>query len=446
MAGPSPAKLGAVRTLIETSPDDALRALAGALASAYAGPMAAIREMVETELRDRIFCADVFAPIAPLCGPAAEAVGVRGFGSSVLRKLWARLKADEPGLMAAALDARQDWDREREPEILPYNALNAAAAALLRREPELVGCPREAAEALAARLDLAPLARHVLRRLPEWLGKATDERVIALKVLFKDATAISVDATPRLLEMVLAHLPEPWLILRLIAILTDRASDRYLASSELAAFGQNLLDDVDRRVARVRGFDAQSGVAGAMIVAADVTAACAALAELEQSIELSRDGPWGSRLVAARKSLAANVESRLRDVENTVAQALPLQNVKISGRMTRPAPKLAGDPDVKLVERARGLLVLLEQCRTTAAVGGYGALRNQVAEKVAERLNVYADEVLHLLNTGEAPDEARALAYLEIAAEFLGYAEDQKAAQIVRRRAAVAGERSQDVA
>ena len=39
------------------------------------------------------------------------------------------------------------------------------------------------------------------------------------------------------LEIVLGHLPEPQLILRLVACLTDRASDRYLASSELASFG-----------------------------------------------------------------------------------------------------------------------------------------------------------------------------------------------------------------
>ena len=371
MAGPSAAKLGAVRTLIESAPDQALRSLANALSAATAGPMSLVRDLVDGERREREFRADVFAPVLPLFLPAADAIEGPRFAPSALRRLWSELKAREALLIDTAAEARLDWDREREPEIVPFNALTQAAAALVRAEPALIlgDGGASAAESLASYLDLAPLARQLLRRLPEWLGKATDERIIALKVLFKDATAISVDATPRLLEIVVAHLPEPWLVLRLISVLTDRASDRYLAASELAVFGQRLLAAVDKRVERVRAFDAQTGKAGAMVVAGDVIAACACMAEFEQTIELSRDGPWGAKVIAARKSLAANVESRLRDVESTVAQALPLQNVRISGRMTRPAPKIATGPDAKLVERARGLLVLLEQSRTGAEIG-----------------------------------------------------------------------------
>jgi len=127
---------------------------------------------------------------------------------------------------------------------------------------------------------------------------------------------------------------------------------------------------------------------------------------------------------------------------------LPLQTVRISGRMTRPAPKLGAEPDTLSVERARALVIFLDKVRGAASAGGYGALRNAVAEKIAERLNVYADEALHAVNAGETPDQDRALRYIEIAAEFLGYAEDPKAAQFIRRRMAVSGgiETSQDVA
>ncbi len=304
-------------------------------------------------------------------------------------------------------------------------------------------------EQIAAYFDLAPLARTAISRLPDWLGKATDERVAAWKLTLKDATAIAFDATPRFLEIILAQLSEAHAILRLISLATDRASDRYLASSELASFGVRLLDDVDVRIARVKAFDPQLGPASAKAVARDVAAACAVLAQMEQDVELSRDGPWGSRVIAARKGLAQAVETRLRDVEGVVGQALPLQTVRIAGRMTRPAPKIQGPPDEKAVDRARTLMTLLDETRSAAAVGGYGALRNAVAEKLSERLTVYADEVLHLVNAGEAPDPALALAYVEIAAEFMGFAQDAKAAQIIRRRAAVAGaerDASKDVA
>ncbi len=445
----TPAQLGAVKTLIESAPDAALRSLAMALTSATVGPMAPIREMVEGEQRERGLRDAVFGPVVPLFSARADGMASLQFPSRVLSSLWRSLKPICPTAVGDAAEAyAEQMDLESDPPA--YNEICAAAAALLREQPDAFfragEGDRGAAEQLAAFLDLAPVARQVLRRLPEWLGKATDERIAALKLMFRDATAVAVDATPRLLELVLSHLPEPATILRLIAIITDRAGDRYLASSELAPFGVRLLDDVDRRVTRIKTFDAQGGADAARAAARDVVLACSTMAELEQCVELSRDGPWGTRVTALRKSLAVNVESRLREVEASVGPALPLPMVKIAGRMPRPPPRLSADPDPRHVNTARGLLVLLEETRSTAAVGGYGALRNAVAEKVAERVNVYADELLTLVNAGEAPDEERAQAYLEIAAEFVAYAQDEKAAQIIRRRAAVAGERqtSQD--
>jgi hypothetical protein len=452
MAGPSPAQLGAVRTLIETAPEAALRSLERALAGVEGGPMAQIQTMVAAERDDRNFRGDVFAPVIPLFGIRAGGLAGPQFPNRVLTQLWNQLKACEPDFVVQAQADRDDWRRGDDPDPRIFNVLCAKAARMLRAEPDSFfrAADRSGplAQQLAAFLDLAPLARVVLARLPDWLGRATEERVAVLKLIFKDAVDVAIDATPRLLELVLAHLPEPQAILRMIAALTDRASDRFLASSELASLGERLLDDVDLRIAHVKAFNAQAGIAGARAVAHDVTVVCAILAEMEQSVDLARDGPWGSRVNAARKALALNVESRLRDIEGVVAQALPLQNVRIAGRMTRPAPKLAVEPDLAAVDGGRALLVFLEEVRPAAAAGGYGALRNAVAEKVTERLNVYADELLHAINAGEAPDQERAQRFLEIAAEYLGYAADAKAAQIVRRRAAVAGDRqpSQDVA
>jgi hypothetical protein len=451
MAAPTSAQLGAVRTLIETAPQSALRSLGAALANAHDGPMAAIRAMVETEQRERGFRDAVFAPLTPLFSAKPGALGGPRFPCRVSTLLWAELKAEQKLLVSEARRAFDDWQFDEKPIPRAFDDLCACAARLLREKPQSYFRGDDAAgagEQLAAFFDLAGVARKVIERLPEWLGKATDERVAQLKLLFKDATAVAVDATPRMLELVLAHLPEPQAILRLVSIITDRANDRYLAASELKTFGDRLLDDADARIAGIKAFDAQGGAKSAAAAAESVTLVCAVLAEIESAVDLSRDGPWGARVTAARKALAFSVESRLRDVDGAVNQALPLQNVRIAGRMTRPAPKIAAEPDEKLVERARALCLLLENTRAAGAAGGYGALRNAVAEKLTERLNVYADEVLHAINSGEAPDEERALRYLEIAAEFLGYAEGPKAAQIVRRRAAVAGGRaaSQDVA
>ena len=448
MAGPTSAQLGAVRTLIETAPDHALRSLQAALLGAGDGPMGQIRDMVSAEQKARGLRDAVLSPVLPLFGPEGSLGGPR-FPRRVCTVLWSELKRRDATLVEEA-SVEHDGRYPDDPIPPAFDQLCVRAAAHLRATPEAFFRGEDAgrAEQLAAFFDLAAVARVVLIRLPEWLGKATDERVAQLKLLFKDATGVAEDATPRLLELVLAHLPESSKILRLVAQITDHANDRYLASSELATFGERLLADVDRRIAVVKTFDASGGAAAAQAAADQVNHAGAMLSEIEEDIGLSRDGPWGARVAAARKALAAGVESRLRDVEGQVALALPLQNVRISGRMTRPAPKLGADPDKLAVERARALTLFLDKVRAAASAGGYGALRNAVAAKIAERMNVYADEALHAINAGEAPDNDRALRYVEIAAEFLGYAEDPKAAQFVRRRAAVAGgiETSQDVA
>ena len=448
MPGPTPAQLGAVRMLVETAPDHALRSLQAALAGAGDGPMGQIRAMVEGEQKARGLRDAVFAPLMPLFGAEGSLGGPR-FPKRVSTVLWAELKRRDGPLVE---EARTDLDDRYPDEPIPpaFDRLCARAAAHLRQTPEAFFRGEDAprAEQLASFFDLAAVARALLARLPEWLGKATDERIAQLKLLFKDATGFAEDATPRLLELVLAHLPEPSKILRLVAAITDHAGDRYLASSELASFGERLLADVDGRIAAVKAFDASGGAAAAQAAAFNVNHAGAVLSEIEEDVELSRDGPWGARVAAARKGVAFSVESRLRDVESQVAHALPLQTVRISGRMTRPAPKLGAEPDALAVERARALVIFLDKVRGAASAGGYGALRNAVADKIAERMNVYADEALHAVNAGEAPDNDRALRFVEIAAEFLGHAEDPKAGQVIRRRAAVAGgiETSQDVA
>jgi hypothetical protein len=449
MPGPSAAKLGAVRTLIEAAPDSALRSLRLALADAGGGPMASIRDLIDAESADRTIRAWVFSPVLPLFAPRADGVEAPLLPRRALTVLWSQLKARRPELIAqAAEEVRYLTPEDLAPEVLDRLCLEACA--LVRADPEAI-LPQAAAEVVesfALYLALSPVARRGARRLPEWLSKVTDERVAALKVLFSDAAAVVDDGAPRLLELLLAHLPEAAQVMRLVSALTDRSGDRYLAASELSSFGERLIADTERRIQRVRVFDPQAGEAGGGAAAQDVIAACATLAELERSVELSRDGPWGARVLAARKALAVNVEGRLREVDAAVGQALPVQSVRVAGRMTRAAPRVEAAPDEQLVARARGLVVLLAEVRPSANDGGYGALRNQVCDKVAARLETYADELIHLINAGEAPDDDHARAYLEVAAEFLGRIRDAKAAQLVRRRAAAAGAHaaSRDVA
>ena len=162
------------------------------------------------------------------------------------------------------------------------------------------------------------------------------------------------------------------------------------------------------------------------------------VSEVEQSIALTPEGIWGKRLARQRKALAATIEAHLRAVDAAVGQALPLQTVRMGPRSRRGVPKLVQDPDPALKETASALLIFVAEVRASAAVGGFASARAKALEVVDARLESYVEDLLEEIRGGESPDLPRARAYLEVAAELCGLARDEKAAQIVRRRAAAA--------
>jgi hypothetical protein len=96
------------------------------------------------------------------------------------------------------------------------------------------------------------------------------------------------------------------------------------------------------------------------------------------------------------------------------------------------------DPDPALVETAAASLTFLSEVRSSAAAGGFAAARTRVAEAMQHRLDAYVEDLLEDIRAGDGHDVTRARAFLDIAAQFCGLAQDEQAARIVRRRAAAA--------
>jgi hypothetical protein len=159
------------------------------------------------------------------------------------------------------------------------------------------------------------------------------------------------------------------------------------------------------------------------------------MGEFELSLDLKKDGPWGQRITRQKQILAQKVEALLGKADDAVDRALPLKAVKF-GSKTRGAPAYRNPPDARAVTKAQAMLTFLHQVRSSAAAGGYAALRNKTIEKLDERLDRYVEDVLEHLRAEDAEDAELARQYLDIAATFVGLYRDEKAAQIVRRRAA----------
>ena len=304
-------------------------------------------------------------------------------------------------------------------------------------EPLLEAAALSRAE-LAAILELIPVLRAAAPRLEAWTRNLSGENAAAVRLAFRDASAFHETSGPLLLRLLSAHLREPWMILRLISAIMDRPSDRYLAASELAPFGEGLLAQVAQRIGAVRRFSADDGPRGGRAAAQDVALVCSIIAEFEQWIALSRESPWGLRLGESRRALAIAVEARLREVEAAVQAALPTQSARLTGRLFRQAPKLNHELDLGAVRRAEGLLAFLDATRLSAPFGGFGALRSKVLAGLDERLSTYADDLLDDLHAARPGDQPNMRALLAVAADFTGYVKDGEAAIVLRRRLAAA--------
>jgi hypothetical protein len=259
-----------------------------------------------------------------------------------------------------------------------------------------------------------------------------------VRLLFKDADAIAPDASPRLLEVLLAQTAEPWRLLRIISAVTHRAGDRYLSSSEMAEFCERVLADIERRVNLVRLFDVDGGVEAGHTAAAAVAVAISEIGEFEESLDLNKTGPWGQRIAKLKLSLSGLTEGLLKKAPKLVGEALPLQQVRVGGVNLRMEPRLDPAPDARLVRRAMASLAFFDRCRATSGQGGWGTVRGRAGEEIAHRLDSYIEDILAMAHGGELDSLDQARAFLEVAADMTALAQDEKSAQIVRRRAAAA--------
>lgn len=446
MAALSERKLEIVRTLVETAPDRVVEGLQHALADASGDTaLASVRRLVETEARDRHLRNIVLLPIAPMCvGDGRDPLRLT-FPAQVMGCLWRGLKAQVPAIVHNAELALYDY-RPGETSTEHFDRLVRAAAKAVRegdvREfrtaAEICDEARpDGAATLLACLDLAPIVRGVAHKLPEWTSQQGGDANIGARLAYKDAVAVSDDAGPRFFQMLAAQLEQHWMILRIISAVMEKPSERYLAGSELGMFGQYILRDIEEALADIGQFDVDGGAAAAVHAARRVDHVTMQANEMETYVALSRDHGWGAALVKHRKALASTVEGRFREAEKHFEQALPCGRSKLK-RGSRSTPKLAEAPDQTAARRCETLLIFVGEVRFSSNYGGFAAARSALLESLGDELDLYVEEVLDLIKTGEAENAEHAHAYLAVAAEFSRLVRDDKAADLVRRRAAAA--------
>lgn len=435
-----------LKGLLAASPDDVVRGLERAVCrEGSSGSLAAIGAMIESEVAMRSVRAHVLAPVKGLFR-ARHADGRPAFPLPALSLLWTALQADKPDWIKQAQDACYYIDPD-EPSPQIFDVLCSRAASGLRAAAEpgylavmsmLEADRRGSTQTLILALDLAPVVRPALLKLTDWIQRMTDERRASARIAYKDSGAAGEGGGPLMFEMLAAHLKHPSQILRVVSAIMDHPGERYLAASELAPFGERAIDAIDTQVTLLKGLRPGMGGGAAEKAAQAVLDAVETITELDQSVQLYRDGPWGQRVVKLKQSLASIVEQRLFEIEEAVALALPMQKLRYSARLVSNVPKLDDPPDDGALALAVGLLTFSEAVRSCANDGGFAGARSKVHETVGIRIDRYVEDVLEQIRLGDAIDIHRAHEFLDVAAQLMTLVRDRQAGGVVRRRAAAA--------
>lgn len=428
-----------LRGIFSAAPDAAVSSLEKALSveADNPGPMASVYGLLAHEATERRTRCQVFGPLAALCRPS-ETRAVR-FPSRTIAKLWNGLRAIHGAQTALAEGVLSR--KENDPAL--FNELCAFAAAGLRSREAAFAPAIEilsatdpgAVDEFACYLDLVPITRDALDKLPDWIGRLTEERSAAARLAYKDAGALSDEAGPRFFEILYANVPDPWLILRVLSAVMDRPSDAYVAASELARFGDYLLEDIDRRLEAFAEFNPDGGREKGLAAGETIHVAALIIAEFETSIELNKEGPWGRRLIKQRQTMAGLAEARYNQIDKALDAATPLLAVRF-GKGVRGFPRIDADPEPRFLLRAEGLLGFFDHSRGYASQCGFGAVRAKAGEKIEGRLDQYVEDLLDMLRAREIENLDRIRAYLDVAAELMEAVRGEKAARIIRRRAA----------
>lgn len=444
MAALNERKIEIVRQLVEAAPDKVVGGLQAALADTTdESALAGVRRLVEMEARDRRLRNAILQPIAPMCVGDGRDPERLVFPALALANLWRGLKAIAADQVADAAVALTDY-RPGESSNEPFDGLARVAAIALRnrqtrefeRAAELCDEARPNGAALFADcIDLAPVVRSAIPKLADWSAHFGEETTASARLAYKDAVAIAEDAGPRFFEMLSAQLPFPWMILRIISAVMDKPTERYLADSEMAVFGQRVMQDIEASLKALSKLDVDGGPEVGREAGKRVEMITFQISEMETCIDLSREHGWGHEIVKQKKALAGVVEGHFRSAEKVSAAALPTQPARLA-RIRRNVPRLNGMPDPVAVRRALTLLTFVQEVRSSANYGGFAAARGKLLEKLGEMLDNYVEEVLDHLRTGDIEDDEIGYAFLSVAAEISLLVRDERAADLVRRRAA----------
>lgn len=436
-------RLTMLRGLVKTLPPSALRSLEMALGLSNDAKMTEVRNLISTEIEFRHVREAVFEPFMPLFRGRDDGLDHIEFEPWIVNNLWNELEKREPDLQAQAGFVLRSL-RSDDPTPVVFFRLVNAAAEICRDTPDVI-LPRGGGDEARAEiaefanyLDLHRLARQVLAKLYDFMGRIDAEKAAALRLLFKDACEFDPESGYRFLEIIFANLEDGAHIIKFMATVSDRPKDRFLAASELADFGTRILDQIEEQLAELKVFmGGKNQACDDLETAGDRVTQC--LGQLQffgQYIELARDGPWGKRVHQANRTIADLVEQQLKSAEKKLEKILARRRERVYGRVQTEVPDITAYPADEALNNVRQTHKFIRKVRNIAMAGGFASLHTKTVLALETMLDAYFTELLTLANDKEPYDQEQLLAMFEMVTGLMESLCGEEKASVARRRVA----------
>lgn len=435
-------RLNLLTGLVKSLPQSSLRSLELALGLTKDEALVQVRDLVSVELEFRYTKEAVFAPYMPLFSTRADGLNAVEFPLWLLDNVWRALETHEPELYAQSRYALRGL-RAEDPTPVVFFRLVTSAAAICRQYPDEL-LPRKPAKGdreeiaeFANFLDLHRILRTTLAKLPEFMGRIDAEKAAALRLMFKDACEFSEEGGNRFMETLFANLDDATQIIKFVATVSDRPSDRFLAESELADFGERFLEAIEEGLAELKAFMTGQGKAGELAGAGDrIAASLGQLQSFAHYIELSRDGPWGKRVAEAHKTIAELVEAQLKGAERVFEDVLVMKSERIYGRVKKDVPRMDRFPKQETIDRAHNTGAFIREVRNTANAGGFASLHAKTVLALETILDSYFEALLDIANGEDRIDAEQVMTYFELVTDLMQALCGEEKAIVARRRVA----------
>lgn len=440
-SGLAPAQHEALATVLSQCPDPWLVQIQSA-ANDWPGERAvSLIEAITRERCLRTHLEALFAPVAPLFRSRNDSLEALTFPAGLLPRL-GRLAADREAELLRIHDLASENNFRT-----VSDRMCVAAAGIVREMPDRVWPQGLWPEAQAARenlplladcLELCSLVRPGLVHLEAWIGRCTADDQTSLKLLLRDADERVSDGGVRVFDILVAHVADASQLPQLFAnALGSHVSEALAKGSDAGLHIERLFAELERQVAWICQYKPAAGddLAPFLKTVFDTNQL---LLQVDMCLPQDPRGTWMASLRQLRVRLGNWSGKQFERTEKLVSEALPLERVQLSGRMTREAPRLDADPASAAAQDALIAAEMLGAAHGWANTLGSESQRKQAETQILERITRWTDEALEALAHQEAEEPNRVLDLIALAASLLDRLKAAELARTVRRRAGAA--------